>query len=276
MNLARHASVLWRFRRVTIAGVIVGIALAIFASYRVSPSGLTPRGSETWSAVSSILVTQPGFPEGRVTLPPTQIDDGVTADGEQAVDENSKPSEQIQFADPARLAYQADLYSRFLISDDVLRRVPERPQRSQVMASPFASAAGGQIQPVIELTTMGTTAESAHAINVHLFEALNDFINDGARRNEIPKAGVVEIKMLASPEVALVSGRKPTMSVLAFMFVMLATLALTHLLEALRSRRATDAALATIVDWDAPAPSPDAHRNGRTAEPAEIAGRRNR
>lgn len=275
MNLARHASVLWRFRRVTIAGVIVGIALAIFASYSVSSSGLTPRGSETWSAVSSILVTQPGFPEGRVTLPETQIEDGITAAGEQAVEDGSKPSEQIQFADPGRLAYQADLYSRFLISDDVLRRVPEKPQRAQVLASPFASATGGQVQPVIELTTMGTSAENAHAINIHLFEALNDFIHDGAKKNEIPKAGVVEIQMLSSPEVGLVSGRKPTMSVLAFMFVMLATLAVTHLLEALRSRRGSEAALATIVDWDAPAASLDLHRNGRTAEPAEYAGRRN-
>jgi hypothetical protein len=277
MNLARHASVLWRFRRVTIAGIILGIALAIFASYSVSPSGLTPRGSETWSAVSSILVTQPGFPEGRVTLPERQIEDGVTTEGEQAVEEGSKPSDQIVFADPARLAYQADLYSRFLISDDVLRRVPEKPARAQVLASPFASAAGGQVQPVIELTTMGTSAENAHAINLHLFAALNDFINDGAKKNEIPKAGVVEIQMLSSPEVGLVSSRKPTMSVLAFMFVMLATLAVTHLLEALRSRRETDA-LATIVDWDAPAPSLDldVHRNGRAAEQTEYAGRRNR
>ena len=77
MNLSRHAAVLWRFRRVTAVGVFVGIFLAIFASYRIGSGGLTPRGSETWTAVSSILVTQPGFPEGRVTLPTTQVNDAV-------------------------------------------------------------------------------------------------------------------------------------------------------------------------------------------------------
>jgi hypothetical protein len=278
MNLSRHASVLWRFRRVTAAGVVIGIVLAILASYRVSSKGLEPRGSETWSAVSSILVTQAGFPEARVTLPEKQIDTGVTSDGQDAVQENSSPSDQLEFADPARLAYQADLYSKFLISDDVLRRVPEHPMPAQVMASPFASAMGGQVLPVIQLTTMGESAAKAQTINLHVFKALNEFIDEGARQNDLPKAKRIELRILNSPEVTLMSGRKPTMSVLAFMLVMLMTVAVTHLLEALRNRRQTEAALATIVDWDAPTPNAENHRsNGRAAEPAaELAGRRNR
>ena len=68
MNLGRHAGVLWRFRLVT----AVGVASAC-SSHSSPPSEgirrLSPRGSETWTAISSILVTQPGFPEGRVTLP---------------------------------------------------------------------------------------------------------------------------------------------------------------------------------------------------------------
>lgn len=276
MNLSRHASVLWRFRRVTAVGVVLGIALAIFASYRVSSDGLTPRGSETWQATSSILVTQPGFPEGRVTLPEAQIEQSLGADGQPTVDENDTPSDKIKFADPARLSYQADLYSRFLTSDDVLRRVPEHPMPAQVIASPFASAQGGQVQPVIQLQTMAATAEAAHTMNRHTFQALKEFINEGNDAYDLPKAERVEIKLLNTPEVALLTGRKPTMSVLAFLFVMLATLAVTHLLEALRNRRQTEAALATIVDWDAPTPSLEEHRNGRAAEPAELAGRRNR
>jgi hypothetical protein len=274
MNLSRHASVLWRFRRVTAAGVVFGIVLAVLASYRVSPSGLTSRGTETWSAVSSILVTQPGFPEGRVTLPAKQLDQGVTTNGTQAVEKNAKPSDQLEFADPARLAGLGDLYSKFLISDDVLSRVPEHPTPGMVVASPFASAQGGQVLPVVQLTTMGPSAEAAHQINTHVYKGLLDFLDERARANNIPRAGRVEVKLLSAPEVTLVSGHKPTMSVLAFMLVMLATLALTHLLEALRNRRQSEAALATIVDWDAPTPSLDAHRNGRASEPAELAGRR--
>jgi hypothetical protein len=273
MNLARHASVLWRFRRVTAAGVALGIFLAILASYRVSSNGLHPRGSETWSAVSSILVTQPGFPEFRVTLPQTEIGQGVTTDGSQAVN-GKTPSDQLEFADPGRLANLADLYSKFLVSDEVLRRVPQHPMPSQVTAEPFAAAQGGQVLPVIQLTTLGTTPEQAHAINTQVFKALNDYIDQGAEANDISKAKRVELEILNAPEPALVAGRKPTMSVLAFMLVMLGTLAVTHLLEALRTRRQAEAALTTIVDWDAPVPSLEQHRNGRVSEPADLAGQR--
>jgi hypothetical protein len=250
MNLARHASVLWRFRRVTAAGVVLGVVLAILASYKVGPGGLEPRGAETWSAVSQILVTQPGFPEGRVTLPEKQLDSGVTADGEQAVEENAAPKDQVEFADPARLAFLGDLYSKFLTSDEVLSRVPEHPPAASVTASPFASSQGGLLLPVIQLTTMGPSAESAQRVNLNTYKALLDFLEERQKANDISTAGRVDLQLLVRPEMTLVAGRKPTASVLAFMLVLLATVALTHLLEALRNRRNNEKL--AIVDWDAP------------------------
>jgi|1186.fasta_scaffold115617_2 hypothetical protein len=275
MNLSRHATVLWRFRRVTAAGIVLGIVLAILASYRVTSHGLQSRGTATWSAVSSILVTQPGFPEGRVTLPEAQLDQGLTTDGQPAVEKNSTPSEQLQFADPGRLAALGDLYSKFLTSDDVLSRVPEHPTSASVLASPFASAQGGQVLPVVQLTTMGPSAAVAQRVNLHVYKGLLDFLDERAKANNIPRAGRVELKLLSAPEVTLVSGVKPTMSVLALMLVLLATLAVTHLLELLRTRRQSEAALAAI-DWDAPVPDVQEHRKGRASAPAELAGRRNR
>lgn len=251
MNLARHASVLWRFRRVTAAGVVLGIVLAILASYSVGSGGLTPRGSETWSAVSQILVTQPGFPEGRVTLPEKQLDNAVTSDGQPAVEENAPPNDQVEFADPARLAALGDLYSKFLTSDEVLRRVPEHPPAEAVMASPFASSQGGLLLPVIQLTTMAPSSELARRVNLNTYNALLDFIDERAKANDIPQAKRVELQLLVAPELTLVAGRKPTASVLVFMLILLGTVAVTHLLEALRNRKQTEH-LATIVDWDAP------------------------
>src|SRR4051794_6481912 len=98
MNVARHAAVLWRFRAITATGLVLGILLAILASYRVSFAGgpsLTARGTETWSATASLLVTQPGFPEGRVTLPQKQIDSGITTDGERVVAPETKPKDEL-------------------------------------------------------------------------------------------------------------------------------------------------------------------------------------
>jgi hypothetical protein len=250
MNLARHASVLWRFRRVTIAGVLLGIVLAVLASYRVTSSGLTSRGTETWSAISSILVTQPGFPEGRVVLPAKQLESATTTDGQQAVDKNAAPKDQVEFADPARLAGLGDLYSKFLTSDDVLSRVRGRPAPSQVMASPFASSQGGLLLPVVQLTTMGRDARSAQRMNIDVYKALLAWMNEQWAANDIPRAKRVELKMLDSPKVTLTSGPKPTASVLALMLVLLGTLAVTHLLEALRTRR--EATTLSIVDWEVP------------------------
>jgi hypothetical protein len=273
MNLGRHATVLWRFRRVTIAGVVLGIVLAVLASYSVSSKGLTPRGTETWSAISSILVTQPGFPEGRVTLPEKQVNDAVSVDGSNVTEKDSAPKDQVEFADPARLSGLGDLYSKFLTSDEVLRRVKGHPTAAQVQASPFASSQGGLLLPVVQLTTMGTDAKTAYRMNLDVFNSLVNYLDERAKENDIPRSKQVELKILNSPQVTLMSGRKPTMSVLALMLVLLGTLAVTHLLEALRNRR-QDAELATLVDWDPPAAVLDERRRGKAPERAEPAGHR--
>jgi hypothetical protein len=258
MNLARHASVLWRFRRITFAGVILAIVLAVLASYRVSSSGLEPRGVETWNAVSQILVTQPGFPEGRVTLPEKQIDDALTADGEAAVEKNAAPKDQVDFADPARLAFLGDLYSKFLTSDEVLSRVPEQPRQGSVTASPFAASQGGLLLPVIQLTTMGPSPEFAARVNTNVYKALLEFLEERQAANEIARADRVDLQIIVSPAPTLAAGRKPTASVLVFMLVLLGTVAVTHLLEALRNRRevsalpSQEANALTVVDWEAP------------------------
>jgi hypothetical protein len=252
MNLARHATVLWRFRRVTLVGVFLAIVLAILASYRVSSSGLTARGSETWTSISSVLVTQPGFPEGRVVLPTKEIDDALSTDNGTATGD-STAKEKVEFADPGRLAALGDLYARFMTSDQVLANVPEHPSRAQVQASPFAASQGGLLLPVVQLTTMAQTGPAAQNMNVHVFKALQEFMTNRQGANDIPPGKRVQIRLLDSPQTAMTSGPKPTASVLAFILIMLGTVAVTHLLEALRNRRQSEA-LAAMVPWDPPHP----------------------
>src|SRR3954462_6674522 len=107
MNLARHTAVLWRFRVVTIAGVVLSLGLALLASYSISSSGIAPRGESTWSSDSSLLVTQPGFPEGRVAFPEAP-EAKTDATGKVA----TLPKDQLLFADPNRFGALADLYSQ--------------------------------------------------------------------------------------------------------------------------------------------------------------------
>jgi hypothetical protein len=264
MNLARHASVLWRFRRVTAGGVVIGLILAFLAYYDVGAG--KPRGTETWSAVSQILVTQPGSPEFRVTLPEQQLGVAPTTEAGQTTEDAGKTDDQVQFADPGRLAALADLYSKFLTSDEVLRRVPEHPPVAAINASPFASSQGGQILPVIQLTTMAPTAKLARDVNVNTYKSLVELIDERAKQDKFER---VRLQLLVAPAVSLTDKPKPTMSVLVFMLVMLGTVAVAHLLEALRNRRQAQS-LDAIVDWDAPGSGlvdvSDPHR-----EPAVVA-----
>jgi hypothetical protein len=231
MNLARHAAVLWRFRRITAAGLLLGIFLAVFASYNITSSGLKPRGVSTYTSQSQLLVTQPGFPEGRPVLPTTQTIDPNT--GKPVVDP-TKPD----FADPARFLTLADFYTKQIVSDDILRRLPARISPTQVMASPLPAVSGAPILPIIQLDTIGATPAAARQLNIDLTKALREWLEDGQRKNDIAPAKRVVIETLNAPEPGvLTSGPSKTASILALLLALIGTIALTHLLENLRTRR---------------------------------------
>jgi hypothetical protein len=273
MNLARHAAVLWRFRLVAIAGLTIGLALAILASYKVGFDGgpsLTPRGTETWTASSQILVTQPGFPEGRVTLPEEQIQGATTADGERV--QEPQPKDQVTFADPARLSGLADLYARFLTSDEVLGKVPGRPKAERITASPFLASAGGVVLPVIQLTADAPTSGGAKKLNEQVVKSLRSLIEDQQVANGIGKGQRIEIKLIDAPEAMLTSPRKKTAAILVLFLCLLGTVAVAHLLEGLRPRNVD--AIDGMIDWDVPLSDEPDDVPAPHAETYEFTGRR--
>lgn len=283
MNLARHAAVVWRFRIVAAAGLSLGIVLAVLASYSVSFSGglqFTPRGAEVWTAVSSIHVTQPGFPEGRVTLPTREIDQVRDANGRQVVRKNATPNEQVEFADPGRLANLTDLYAKFLRTAKVLDRVPGRPKTSQIEASPFLSSTGSEVLPIIELRVDSDSKSKAERLNLGIYEALRSILTERQAANKIPLGKRVELTLLDPPDVVLASGPSRTMAILALVLCLLGTLAVVHLLEALRIARRSpreryDEDLAAIAPlMSTAAPSYDEARPEPPAPPGDAAGAR--
>ena len=154
MNLARHAAVLWRFRRVTAAGLLLGIFFAVYASYDISTSGLVKRGHPTYMSRSQLLITQPGCPECRSVLPVTPP--LSPTDSEPKIDPN-----QLEFADPARFNTLADLYTKLIVSDEVLARHPRAPQRGADHRKPAAGGLRRAILPIIQLDTIAGFAEAA-------------------------------------------------------------------------------------------------------------------
>jgi hypothetical protein len=232
MNLARHVGVLWRFRTVTAAGVSFGIFLAVLGSYKVMvhsgmPS-LEPRSTATYSSKSSVLVTQPGFPEGRVVLPTAPVLGSTTE--KPKVDPT-----RLEFADPNRFMVLADLYTKLIVSDQVRRRIPGRPAASHISASPLAAVSGTPILPIIELTVKADTPANARALNGATVSALRDLLEERQAKNGISPAQRVEISTLNAPSGGvLAAGPSHTTSILALLLCVIGTVALTHLLASLR------------------------------------------
>ena len=268
MNLQRHAAVLWRFRLISATGLLLGLFLAVFASYSISPSGLKARGEAQWSSDATLLVTQPGFPEGRVTLPesptqdPSQISKGL----------EDQPKDRIEYADPNRFGGLADLYSQLAMSDRVRSSIPEKPKAPDVTAYALPGASGGVILPVIKLTVNSTTEEGAQTLSVHTVEALRKVLETDQQKAAIPANSRVELRSLnASSKGYLVSGPSRTASILVLILAILGTVAVTHLLAALRDR-GTDQLGGIIDPWAAETNGNGAHaaEPGHAPEPASV------
>lgn len=255
MDLAQHAAVLWRFRAVIAGGLLLGIVLALLAAYTISWDGgpsVAKRGSETWSSESSLLVTQPGFPEGRITFPTGPRPERIPGTSTGGFDRGG-----LEFADPSRFSALANFYAELALSDRVRRRLPERPKPDQIEAHPVEGAAGQPILPVIELVTFAESAAGARALNNQLVEALQGTLTSGQADNDIPISQRVQLVLLNAPAAPVkVSSPSNTASILAFLLCVIGAIAVAHLLAALRDRQDAEAVEGVVVPWSIGATDP--------------------
>lgn len=228
MNLARHAAVLWRFRALTAAGLLLGIVLAVLASYEVTPGGIDRRGTSTYSSASQLLVTQAGFPEGRVTLPTGPAPGARTEQPEVDPD-------RLEFGDPNRFMLLTDLYTKLIVSDEVRRRIPGRPAETQIDATPVAGGSGTPILPIIQLTVTAGSPRAATTLNANTAGALRALLAEKQVSNGISPAQRVRIATLKAPSPGvLTAGPSHTASILALLLCLVGTVAVTHLLASMR------------------------------------------
>jgi hypothetical protein len=243
MNLARHAAVLWRFRRITAVGLLLGVFLAVLASYQITTSGLVPRAPPTYTSQSQLLVTQAGFPEGRVVLPPAPAIGSTTEDAK--IDPN-----RLEFADPGRFMALADLYTKLIVSDEVRTRLPHPVADSQIVASPLPAVSGAPILPIIQLDTLAGSPAAAQKLNEDLATALRGLLEERQEKNDISRAQSVQIATLREPSPGTLAAAPSKMaSILAFLLCLIGTIAVTHLLENIRNRREASA-MDDFEQWD--------------------------
>jgi hypothetical protein len=223
MDFGLYARVLWRFRLLVLLGLTLATSLALLSLVRVSSDGVSYRQVELWSGTTRLLVTQAGFPEGRLY--------GQTA---AAGDESPDP-----VVDPARFNNLAVLYSQLATSDAVrglMRR--DGPILGQIIATTVVG--GGEFKtqlPMIDLTAISTTPEGALRLAERSGNALATYISNQQRASHVPVADRAVIVPVIRPlKPQLFQPRSKTMPAVVFFVVMFVTVGLAFLLENLRPR----------------------------------------
>jgi hypothetical protein len=217
LDFRLYSRVLWRFRLLVMVGIVIALALALLSVVRVGTNGITYRDSELWSSMPTrLLVTQAGFPEGRVSPPasPTNSDAG-------------------------RLNTLAILYAE-LANSDLVREVMRRdgPIRGKVLATPLKDPASGIPLPLIELAAISTSPQAAVVLAQRGANALNDYLQEEQRAHGVKPGDRVILQTILRPRGAvLFQPRSKTMPIVIFLVVMLAIVGLAFLLENLRPRR---------------------------------------
>jgi hypothetical protein len=230
VDLLLYIRVLWRFRRIVVAGFLLAVALMIFSMFSVSFAGGSPkfeyRESEIWRSDATLFVTQEGFPWGRIRVGEAAI----------SVDREGEPTEP-KFASPDRFADLAVVYSELAQSDAIRKLMAEQgPIRGEIQAEPMTSDDGDGL-PMFGITALSDTAAGAVELSRRQIEAFKTYIADEQARNDIPRDEKVEVVALAQPQNAVLEvPRKKTRPVAIFLAVMILTIGLAFVLENMRTR----------------------------------------
>jgi hypothetical protein len=249
MNLERHLRVLWRRRVLVACGFVLACILAFLTAFSVSADGPKRRGSEVWSSSSQILVTQQGFPWGRVTLP-----DSSKVVGGQATTPDTTRGDKIRYADPTRFVNLALLYSVISHSDDVRSRLRGHPSPDQIQTTLLdPTNSGNSYLPIIQLTTKASTAAEALSLNMQTYDGLRGLLTAEQDSNGIKGTNRVLLSELNRPSApVIVEGRSLTSAMLAFLMVIIATIAFAHIAEAVSMARVRRATPEASAGWDLP------------------------
>ncbi len=232
MDFRLYARVIWRFRLIMILGLIFAMALAVLSLVRISADGITYRQSELWSSKTRLGVTQNGFPWGRLFAQEASPTGAATP---TPIEQASKLG--IPIADPNRFKDLAILYAELATSDPVRRLMRrEGPIRGEITAIPVV-VQSNVVLPIIDLTAVSTSPRAAIQLAQRGAKALDTYIRNQQKTNDVPTTDRVVLQQLLKPKKAVIfQGRSKTMAIVIFLATMFATIGLALLLENLRPR----------------------------------------
>ena len=239
MDFGLYVRVLWRFRVIVLLGLLLGTSLAALSLVKVGTDGVSYRQDELYAATTRLLVTQTGFPEGRLygTSPTETVD----------------PNGPV--VDPGRFNNLAVLYAELATSDPVkILMLRDGPVRGKVIANPVVG--GGEFKtllPMIDLTAIATSPARSIRLAQRSADALTSYVRDKQEASRVPVDDRAVIQAVIRPgQVQLFRPRSKTMPIVVFAAVMFVTVGLVFILENLRPRRQPPMAAQTSVEDTAP------------------------
>jgi hypothetical protein len=229
MDLGRFLSVVWRFRLLMAAGILLATLVAVTSLARITTSGIEYREQETWTSASVLFITQSGFPWGRAIL-----DDMVTIENDNGL----PPTQVPKYGDPGRYSNLASLYAELAKSDGVQAALMKNGRPGEFVEPMVVSSPGSSTAlPLMTLKAFGPSPESSADTAQRASKAFRMYLDRQQASNGIPPAERVKVvvtQRATTPE--LFEKRSYVRPIFLFLLINMGFLALAFALENLRPR----------------------------------------
>jgi hypothetical protein len=231
-----YSRVLWRFKRLVLAGFVIALVLAGFSVAEVGRDGIAYRDAVLWSSTTRIGVTQKGFPWGRL------LAQGQTP-GEAAQNlgiPQADPYAELATSDPVRSLIKrgggVPLCDREAYSGTGLEAEASK-RCGNLIATPVVVGDSRVALPLVDLVAVAPSPTEAVGLAQRSAVAFQTYIRRQQRANDVPANDRVVVQQLVRPKPPKVfQPRSKTMPIVVFLAVMFATCGLVFLLENLRLR----------------------------------------
>jgi len=217
MDVGLFAAVVWRSKRLVLFGVLLGAVLAVLAygtpSFKGGRPTITPRGAESWTSESQLLITQPGDPYGRAGY------SGVET-----------------------LASLSPIYATLANGNAVQEEISRKANvPGSVTASESLDVATSVGLPFINLLATAPTKADAETLVTRAAQVVQAYVNRQQADSRVPANLRIELPIdKTATGTKLVKGHKLSIPILLFFAVFVATLSLVFLKEGFLPRVAAE------------------------------------
>jgi hypothetical protein len=242
VDLNLYFRVLWRFKVIVAAGLLLAFALAFLSYASVRFDGFPPsvkyRDAEKWESLATIGVASQSFEPGSVLTPELRS----FLEAPRAGDPTAEAGGQKPDIDPAKLTSFARLneitvQAMALATSDAVKRIMAKQGRINGVLQTFPVTAGDSLVPFITFSAIAASPKAALALNERHVAAFKTFFSERQRQAGIQADERVVIETVNAPQSpTLLEGRKKTRPIIIFLTAMIAVLGLCFVLENLRPR----------------------------------------